>query len=180
MRVVLFVAQGFGVGRIPVTPGTFGSVVGVLWFLLLLLPRSFPIFILGIVLSIPLSIWLCDKAEKILKQQDPGSVVMDEIVAIPLCFTGWLSIMVFQRGFWPEPAFFFNAKNWPMTLTVFVLFRIFDIAKPWPVRQSQKLPGGYGVVGKWSERQDSNLRRLAPKASALARLSYAPIEGRKR
>ncbi len=92
----LWVAQGFGVGRIPVAPGTFGSVAGVLWFGLLLLTGSMWLFIAGTIAAIALSVWLCGAAEKILGQTDPGSVVLDEIAAMPVCFLGLVILMVFK------------------------------------------------------------------------------------
>jgi phosphatidylglycerophosphatase A len=146
VNVKLFLAQGFGIGRIPVMPGTFGSLIGLLWFAALLSPRSPILFFAGILVSIPISVWLCAEAERILKQHDPGSVVMDEIIAIPLSFLSWTLIVYFTKKTWPSVDYFFSAPHWPMTVAVFVLFRIFDIAKPWPVRQSQKLHGGWGVT----------------------------------
>ena len=145
-KVVVWLAQGFGVGRIPVAPGTFGSVVGLLWFLLLLASGSLWVFAAGMVFSIPLSIWVCGEAEKILRQQDPGSVVMDEIIAIPICFLGWVLALYSASGKLPAPAYFLSAQMWPWTLAVFVAFRFFDVLKPWPVKQSQALPGGWGVT----------------------------------
>lgn len=144
-KIKLWIAQGFGSGCIPFGPGTFGSIVGLAWFALLLLPQSLVIFFAGILLSIPFSVWLCGEAEKIMGESDPGSVVLDEIIAIPLCFASWLAALHFNKGVWPDAEYFFLEK-WPMVLVIFVLFRIFDIAKPWPVRQSQKLPGGWGVT----------------------------------
>lgn len=145
-RLTVWLAQGFGVGRIPFAPGTFGSFVGLIWFLVLLLPNSPLFFALGVLASIFISVWLCGAAEKILNERDPGSIVMDEIIAIPICFGSWLAILFFQKGFWPTPEFFFSEKNALMTSGIFLLFRLFDIAKPWPVRQSQSLPGGWGVT----------------------------------
>jgi phosphatidylglycerophosphatase A len=141
----LFLAQGFGVGRIPIMPGTFGSLVGLLWFAALLAVRSPIAYFVGIVVSIPISASLCGAAEKILKQHDPGSIVMDEIIAIPLSFVSW-TLIIYSKGSWPSAEYFFTAPHWPTTVAVFILFRIFDIAKPWPVRQSQKLYGGWGVT----------------------------------
>ena len=46
----------------------------------------------------------------------------------------------------PGDGGFFGGNNWLITLAVFALFRLFDIAKPWPVRQSQSLPGGWGIT----------------------------------
>ena len=142
----LWIAQGFGVGRIPVAPGTFGSVAGVLWFGLLLGTASLWLFAAGTVAAIALSVWLCGAAEKTLGQTDPGSVVLDEIAAMPLCFWGWVAILVWKTGAMPGFAHFFTARTWPLTMGVFAAFRFFDVAKPWPVHQSQSLPGGWGVT----------------------------------
>ncbi|MCI0537287.1 MAG: phosphatidylglycerophosphatase A [Verrucomicrobiales bacterium] len=142
----LFLAQGFGCGKIPFAPGTFGSVLGLGWFALLLWPGSVLILAMGTLGGIALSVRLCGLAEKQLHQRDPSSVVLDEIVAMPICFLGWLV------GFWgkhqvlPGPEYFFRNETWLLTASTFVLFRIFDILKPWPLRQSQALPGGWGVT----------------------------------
>jgi phosphatidylglycerophosphatase A len=143
---ILWLAQGFGIGRIPFAPGTFGTAVGLMWFWILLLPKSPLVFVLGILASIFISVWLCGAGEKILGQRDPGSIVMDEIIAVPICFGSWLAFLLFQKGFWPAPEYFFSEKNWLMTTGIFVLFRLFDVAKPWPVKQSQAFPGGWGVT----------------------------------
>jgi phosphatidylglycerophosphatase A len=144
--VKLWVAQGFGVGRIPVAPGTFGSVVGVLWFGLLLMTGNLWLFIAGTIATVALSVWLCGAAERILGQTDPGSVVLDEIAAMPVCFLGWVAVLASKTGALPKCADFFSPHTWPLTLGVFAAFRFFDIAKPWPVYQSQSLPGGWGVT----------------------------------
>jgi len=142
----LWVAQGFGVGRIPVAPGTFGSVVGVLWFGLLLMTGNLWLFIAGTIATVALSVWLCGAAERILGQTDPGSVVLDEIAAMPVCFLGWVAVLASKTGALPKCAYFFSPHTWPLTLGVFAAFRFFDVAKPWPVYQSQSLPGGWGVT----------------------------------
>jgi phosphatidylglycerophosphatase A len=140
----LWIAQGFGAGRIPIAPGTFGSVVGLGWLALLLCGRSWPVFIAGNLLAVGLSVWLCGEAEQILKKKDPGPVVLDEIVAIPLCFTGWIAAAWWPQHRWPGVEFFLT--RWPSSIGVFALFRLFDVLKPWPVRQSQNLHGGWGVT----------------------------------
>lgn len=145
-QLLLWIAQGFGVGRIPHGPGTFGSVIGVAWFALLLMTQSLGLLLAGTAAGIALSVWLCGVGEKILGQTDPGSIVLDEIAAIPVCFFGWLGILLFQRGTLPGLTDFFGGQNCLLTLGVFALFRLFDITKPWPVRQSQSLPGGWGVT----------------------------------
>src|SRR5689334_4669160 len=144
--MILWLAQGFGVGRIPFAPGTFGSGVGLLWFLILMRAGNFWVYLAGVTLGVALSIWVCGEAERILKQTDPSSVVLDEIAAMPVCFLAWVATEWLGKGHLPGPESFCNGQNWPRTALVFVLFRFFDIVKPWPVRQSQKLPGGWGVT----------------------------------
>jgi phosphatidylglycerophosphatase A len=144
--VVLWLAQGLGIGRVPVAPGTWGSLLGLAWFALLLLPGKPWVFIGGTLLGLAASVWLCGAAEKILKQTDPGSVVLDEIAAMPVCFAAWVGILLFQNGSLPSPAWFFSGRRCWMTLGLFAAFRLFDVWKPWPVRQSQQLPGGWGIT----------------------------------
>jgi len=144
--VILFIAQGFGVGRISFAPGAFGSLVGLLWFVALLAMGNVLLFLTGSIAGVGLSVWLCGKAEKILRQRDPSSVVLDEIVALPFCFAGWVAMLFFKNGHLPAPEYFFSRETWLLTLGVFVAFRFFDVLKPWPVRQSQSLPGGWGVT----------------------------------
>ena len=142
----LWIAQGFGIGRIPVAPGTFGSLLGVLWFGLLLVTGTLWFFVTGALAGIALSVWLCGEAEKALGQKDPGSVVLDEVAALPVSFLAWVAIVLWQTGTMPPIAYFLAGRTWPLTLGVFVAFRFFDVAKPWPVHQSQSLPGGWGVT----------------------------------
>lgn len=142
----LWIAQGFGIGRIPLAPGTFGSLLGLLWFALLLLTGHLWLFLAGTLAALALSVWLCGAAEQALGRTDPGCVVLDEIAAMPLCFLGWVAAQSWNTGALPALSAFFSARTWPMTLAVFAAFRFFDVLKPWPVRQSQSLPGGWGVT----------------------------------
>jgi phosphatidylglycerophosphatase A len=146
--LVLWLAQGFGIGRIPWAPGTFGSVLGLGWFaLLLVVARSQPLIAGALFLAaIVGSVWTCDAAERILGRKDPGSVVLDEIVALPTCFLGWFFYLRLQLGEVPAWDFFFGPTTWFIAFGVFLAFRFFDIAKPWPVKQSQDLPRGWGVM----------------------------------
>lgn len=147
---LLFFAQGFGLGRIPFAPGTFGSLGGLLWTALLLQTGNFWIYLGGATAGALVAVWICGEAERILKQHDPGSIVLDEIVAVPFCFAFLFFIMAItsHAGGWPVPApeFLFSRDGWIITLAVFAAFRLFDIWKPWPVRQAQALRGGWGVV----------------------------------
>jgi phosphatidylglycerophosphatase A len=146
VNLKLWIAQGFGVGRIPLAPGTFGSLVGMLWFGLLIASANVWVFISGIIVGAALSVWLCGEGERILKQKDPGSVVLDEITAMPVCFAGWLGISFWKTGSMPRLDEILNARTWPAVLGVFIAFRFFDVLKPWPARQSQSLPGGWGIT----------------------------------
>ncbi|MDB6039134.1 MAG: phosphatidylglycerophosphatase [Verrucomicrobiales bacterium] len=139
----LWIAQGLGVGRIPIAPGTFGSLLGFAWFFLLLGLGDPVLFTGGAIGGIALSIWSAGRAEKILGKTDPGSVVIDEIIAIPFCFAGLLlthrdSAQLFH------PAYFQNHIG--TLVAIFIAFRIFDILKPWPINRSQRLRAGWGIT----------------------------------
>ncbi len=144
--LVVWVAEGLGVGRIPLAPGTFGSLVGLLWFALLLATGDFWLYLGGTILGLALSVWCCGAAEKILRQTDPPSVVLDEITALPVCFLPWTASAWFHRGSLPPPESFFLSRNLAITAAIFLLFRGFDVVKPWLIRRSQRLPGGWGIT----------------------------------
>jgi phosphatidylglycerophosphatase A len=142
-RGILWLAEGFGSGRLRPGPGTWGSLVGfILSVPLLSLPLwlSVSVTLAAILLAIP----VCSRAEALLGKTDPGSVVLDEIVAIPLTLLplqagGLLGGIPFQdltllpaHGLW-----------W---LAAFVLFRALDIGKPGPIGALQHLPRGWGIV----------------------------------
>ena len=121
------------VGRRLPAPGTWGSLVGVgyFWFALAGLSATWNVILSA--MGTYLAVAICGEAEIRLRQQDPGDVVLDEFVAMPLCFLGW-------------PAFTAVLPVWAALLAGFALFRVFDIAKPWGISRLQRLPGGWGVV----------------------------------
>ena len=145
-RLILLIAQGLGTGRSPVAPGTGGTLLGLPLFILLLLPGSFALFISSLLVLSVASVWFCGRAETILELCDPLSVGIDEIVAGPRCFAGWVSSLYFANGSMPEWTYFFSEKTWYLSVVIVLLFRLFDIAKPWPIGASQALPGGWGVT----------------------------------
>lgn len=108
----VWVAQGFGSGRLKPGPGTWGSLVGVVWFVGLVATGSLWGFFGGILLSIPLCAWICGEAEKALGEKDPGSVVLDEIIAVPLCFSAWVLSQVHSTGQMPPVSYFFSGNHW--------------------------------------------------------------------
>jgi len=145
-RLGLWAAQGFGIGRIPVVPGTFGSLLGLLWFVLLLQLRHLGFFLFGILFGALLSVWLCGLGEKMLGRKDPGSIVLDEITAMPVCFLGWVLKLWLPQHKLPAAEHFFTRGTWYWSALIFLLFRAFDIGKPGPIRASQSLYGGVGVT----------------------------------
>ncbi len=126
-KAVMFLATGFYIGNIPVAPGTFGSLLGLpLCFSLAGISASSAV--LWTLLFILFAVWIADAAEKILKQNDPGCIVIDEIAGMMVALVGLP----------------FN----PITVVIgFIIFRILDILKPFPIRDLDKrIPGGLGVV----------------------------------
>ena len=124
------------VGRIRKAPGTLGSAVGLVFYTVFF-HHATPIgFIFLAALSAYLSVAICDAAEKRLQMRDPGMIVLDEVVAVPLVFFG----MGGQTGLVAEHG------GWPVLLAGFILFRIFDILKPFGISRLQNLPGGLGCT----------------------------------
>jgi phosphatidylglycerophosphatase A len=142
--LILWIAQGFGSGRLKPGPGTWGSLVGVLWMLLLLSSHSIVAFIVGTLAAIALAVPVCGRAANLLGKPDPGSVVLDEIVALPLVALPWL-LADLRQGSHGVPLMG-HPHRWALLVAGFVLFRILDIAKPWPIRPLQNLHGGLGIV----------------------------------
>jgi phosphatidylglycerophosphatase A len=108
-----------------VVPGTVGSLVTViaLW----LIPFTEPALLGTLIVVTLLGIWAGERVERMLGVKDPGVIVIDEVAGM------LLSVLTLRRTV-------------PVLLTAFVLFRIFDTWKPFPARQSQSLPGGFGVM----------------------------------
>jgi phosphatidylglycerophosphatase A len=145
-RWILWLAQGFGTGKMRPAPGTWGSLAGFIWFMLLLTPARPWLFFAGATIAVAVSVGCCGRAERQLGRLDPPSVVLDELVAVPWCFSSWILLLVTRDGHLPEPSFFLQPANlWP-TVLVWASFRGFDVVKPWPIGASQKLPGGWGIT----------------------------------
>lgn len=116
-------------------PGTWGSAVGLLWvFAAFWRPQLGPGCTAALILaSSYLAVAVCGEAELRLGKSDPGEVILDEFVAMPVCFLGWHSLIG-------------PLSPWALLLAGFGLFRFFDIVKPLGIRRLQALPGGWGVV----------------------------------
>jgi phosphatidylglycerophosphatase A len=144
-KLVLFFAYGFGTGCIPFAPGTFGTAAGFLWIWLLLLPGNLWIYISGIVAGFFFAVWIGSRAEKILGAKDPGSIVIDEIAALPLAFLPAV-LATARGGTLRDFGAFWQGNEVILPLMAFMLFRCFDISKPLGIKQSQDLPNGWGLV----------------------------------
>ncbi|MBT7740419.1 MAG: phosphatidylglycerophosphatase A [Opitutae bacterium] len=138
-RLLLGIATLGPLGTFCPAPGTFGSLAGALAFLALLewshLPPSYILW--GFTLLALLAIPICSAAERILCKRDPGEVIIDEFVAMPLVFWSVYDILITLEG---------TLEKLTLTMAGFVLFRIFDIWKPLGINRLQVLPKGIGVV----------------------------------
>ncbi len=114
-------------------PGTWGSLVGVLYFAVCFQYMNVLGNLLASALGAYFAVGMCGEAEIRMGRRDPGEVILDEVVAIPLCFLGWSSF----AGWLP---------SWVVLLAGFGLFRFFDIRKPFFINSLQDLPGGWGIV----------------------------------
>ena len=124
---VHLLALGFGAGLVPVAPGTAGTVVGVL-IDPLLRPLGLELRILVVAVMAVAGIWICGASARRLGVHDHPAIVWDEIV-------GYLALMLLL------PA------GWAWALLGFAVFRLFDIWKPWPIRQlDHAVGGGLGIM----------------------------------
>lgn len=119
-------AFGFGLGLIPFAPGTWGSLPGVLfWYLT---PSDWRVQAAVAAGAFVAGIWLCGESARRIGVHDHGGIVWDEIVGM------YLTLLVVPR----DPAWI---------LAAFILFRLFDIWKPWPIRDlDHRLHGGLGIM----------------------------------
>ncbi|HZP38026.1 MAG TPA: phosphatidylglycerophosphatase A [Methylomirabilota bacterium] len=121
------VASVFGAGYSPVASGTVGSLVTAvaIW----LLPLTRPRIVVALAVVTVLGVWAGSRVERALGRKDPGVIVIDEVAGM------LLSVVLL-----PLPL------SIPVLVTAFLLFRLFDIWKPFPARESQALTGGMGVM----------------------------------
>ncbi len=122
-----FLALGFGSGLAPVAPGTFGTLASIPIYLLLA-QLALPYYLLMVLLSFGIGVFLCHYTSSALGVHDHSGIVWDE-------FGGFWSTMI------AVPV------GWQWIVGGFVLFRVFDIVKPWPVKIADtKLKGGFGIM----------------------------------
>lgn len=127
---VHLLALGFGSGLLKPAPGTWGtlSAIPIYWGLAVYLELSFSMYLLVTALAFVVGVYLCGKTASDVGEHDHGAIVWDEIV-------GYLITMIALS---------------PTTINIvagFILFRFFDILKPWPIRAiDRKVHGGLGIM----------------------------------
>lgn len=120
-------AFGFGSGLMPKAPGTFGTLVAIPFYWLIQ-DLSIPAYLLLLALSFLVGIYLCDITARALDTHDHPGIVWDEMVGY------WLTMFLAPAG-------------WQWMLLGFVLFRVFDIFKPWPIGWlDRRVKGGFGIM----------------------------------
>lgn len=122
-----WLAFGFGSGLSPFAPGTMGTIMAIP-FAIALKHLSPGWYWLVMSLTFALGVWVCGHVSRKLGVHDHGGIVWDEMVGY------WITVALIPL-------------QWPWLLAGFILFRIFDILKPWPINQlDQKVSGGFGIM----------------------------------
>lgn len=166
-RFALFIATACGLGYIPIAPGTWGSLVGVILYCaadprILSVTHStsglrtysrvgvthVPLTAIAICILLGIAgVWVSDRAAKYSGMKDPQFVVIDEVSGQFLAYLLALgsTLKVYSNGAGTTVAAT-APLNWKYLLLGFILFRVFDIWKPFPARQAEALPGGWGIM----------------------------------
>jgi phosphatidylglycerophosphatase A len=151
--VAYLVATSLGLGYLPKAPGTWGALFGVLLGWIALLSSRFPadygsaplsinaifarnfaqIDLLLIAVVSLIGVWAAGRVAAHLQSDDPQIVVIDEVAGQLIAYLGLATATTF-------------AVSWKYLLVGFILFRGFDIWKPFPARQAESLPGGLGIM----------------------------------
>jgi phosphatidylglycerophosphatase A len=123
---VAFASFGY-VGFAPIAPGTVGSAAAIPFFLLLRQAGSPWLEAAACAAIVVAGAWSAKRTEAVLGVEDPGLVVIDEVVGM------FVSLL-------------FLPATWPVIAAAFLAFRVFDIVKPWPADRLEHVPGGWGVM----------------------------------
>jgi len=124
---VHFLAFGFGSGLAPFAPGTFGTLIAIPLYWLMQF-QSLAVYLSIVLVVCIVGIWICDKSSEMLGVHDHSGIVWDE-------FAGFFITMIAAP------------KGWLWILIGFLLFRLFDVLKPWPISiLDKKMQGGLGIM----------------------------------
>ncbi|MER8278801.1 phosphatidylglycerophosphatase A [Acinetobacter baumannii] len=130
-RCIVFCGVGFGSGLAPKAPGTFGSAFALL-FVPIWLSRGFTLSLIAILIMSVVGIYICGQTAKVINVHDDGRIVWDEFAGQSITFL---------------PLLYLQQINWIWVITGFILFRIFDVWKPWPIRLiDRQVHGGFGIM----------------------------------
>ena len=129
-NVPIFLATIGGLGRIPWAPGTWGSLVGLLLGMFVVRILQWAVHPVAIIASFVGCALICTMAERALHRHDPSEVILDEVWGM------WVIVVVLP---WITVSFL-------KLLIAFLLFRLFDVAKPAPLRHLERLPAGLGIM----------------------------------
>jgi phosphatidylglycerophosphatase A len=129
-RIAVAIATWFGCGYFPWGPGTVGSLAAIMIAVVL---HSYagagrPALLIATLILLAPAIWASTRTARLLAKEDPSVVVVDEVLG------QWVTLLGA------------TALRWKSFCAAFLLFRLFDIWKPWPVRNFEKLPEGVGIV----------------------------------
>lgn len=126
-------ATGFGSGLSPIIPGTMGTLAAIPFYLLLA-QLPFYLFAIIVVVSAGIGIKICAIVSADMKVHDHGAIVWDEFVGL------WITMSI-------VPYLQLSITDWKWLLTGFLLFRFFDMLKPWPINWLDKrVSGGFGIM----------------------------------
>ena len=129
------IASAFGLGYLPVCPGTWGSAGAVGFYVCLQMGLGWPLnaglLAAALVVCLAVGIPLATSTERLEGRTDPGFFVLDEVAG------QWVTCLIFWSAGW---------HLWQLAVACFIAFRVFDIAKPPPIRKVEKYPAGWGVM----------------------------------
>lgn len=139
-RVGVLLATGLGLGYAPVGPGTAGSLGSVALFVLaqrVVPAATFPIvYLVALLVLLLVAWWSTEQALRHWPGKDPQAVVIDEVVGQWVTYSSLLLVATPRL----------TTGGWKYVVAGFILFRAFDVLKPFPIRRSERLPGAAGVV----------------------------------
>jgi len=126
-RLATLCSTAFGIGYLPLMPGTWASLAAALLYKIVLFSFDGPLFALLLVFVFLLGTFSAGVSARVLEHKDPRPVVIDEVCG------QWIAL-------------FLVPATWMNVVIGFLLFRAFDVVKPFPIRKAESLPRGWGIM----------------------------------
>lgn len=126
-KIAVNIATVFGVGYVGGAPGTVGTIIGLMLYVLTSAAGGDSAVVTMLAWLIVFAVWSSGQAARKLGEKDPACIVVDEVAGM------WVTLLG-------------THSHGPMLLAAFLLFRAFDIWKPYPIRKIERLGGGWGIV----------------------------------